>query len=244
VHDCYRRRGQTHLFSQKAANCLVRLPAMRARPDSDAQDITLPAEHRVLAGARHDADFDARYRPFAFAHCLAFPAPAIIAFAMPDMLVRLYALPDARPHVERATGAGFSVRRAEPWDRERMRRFATECFGELWSVEADRAFNHTPITGFVATRGPEIVGFGVYECTRRGFFGPTGVRESLRGRGLGSALLLRCLEAMHETGYAYAVIGGVGPVEFYEKVCGAFVIPGSEVGIYGPLFELRAAEPA
>ena len=43
---------------------------------------------------------------------------------------------------------------------------------------------------------------------------------------------------------AGAVIGGVGPSEFYEKVCGAFVIPGSEVGIYGPLFELRAAEPA
>jgi len=28
---------------------------------------------------------------------------------MPDMLVRLYDLPDARPHVERAAGAGFTV---------------------------------------------------------------------------------------------------------------------------------------
>jgi hypothetical protein len=33
-------------------------------------------------------------------------------------------------------------------------------------------------------------------------------------------------------GYAYAIIGGVGPAAFYEKVCGAFVIPGSERGIY------------
>ena len=77
-----------------------------------------------------------------------------------------------------------------------------------------------------------IVGFAVYECSRRGYFGPTGVREDLRGRGLGAALLFRCLEAMREMGYAYAVIGGVGPQAFYEKVCGAFVIPGSETGVY------------
>ncbi len=38
---------------------------------------------------------------------------------------------------------------------------------------------------------------------------------------------------MAALGYAYAVIGGVGPAEFYEKVCGAFAIPGSERSIYG-----------
>ena len=48
---------------------------------------------------------------------------------------------------------------------------------------------------------------------------------------------------MLEMGYAYAVIGGVGPAQFYEKVCGAFVIPGSEVGVYRPLLDLRASEP-
>ena len=154
------------------------------------------------------------------------------------MLVRLYDLPDSTPYVERAAAAGFTVRRAEPWDRERLRQFVTREFGELWAVEADRAFNQSPITGYVAQRGAEISGFAVYECTRRGFFGPTGVREELRGNGLGAALLFRCLDSMREMGYAYAVIGGVGPAKFYEKVCGAFVIPGSEVGIYQPLFQL------
>src|SRR5947199_4703761 len=209
-YDCGRRQAQ--LVSQQATNGLVRLPAFRARPDSDAQDIALPPEYRVLAGAGRHADRYSRHQLFPASHCSPFRAPAIIALAMPDMLVRLYGLPDARPRVERLSAAGFGVRRAEPWDRDRMRRFAAGCFGELWAVEADRAFNHTPITGFVASRGPEIVGFAVYECTRRGFFGPTGVRESLRGRGLGAALLLLCLESMRELGYAYAVIGGVGPI--------------------------------
>jgi predicted GNAT family acetyltransferase len=163
---------------------------------------------------------------------------------MPDMLVRLYGLPDARGYEERAAATGYNIRRADPWDRKRMQEFATGCFGELWAIEADRAFNYSPITAYLATSGPDIGGFAVYECTRRGFFGPTGVREELRGKGIGAALLFRCLDSMREMGYAYAVIGGVGPAEFYERVCGAFVIPGSEVGIYGSLFELRTAGPA
>jgi hypothetical protein len=43
---------------------------------------------------------------------------------------------------------------------------------------------------------------------------------------------------MLQLGYAYAIIGGVGPQRYYEKVCGAFVIPGSDVGIYGSLHRL------
>ncbi len=161
---------------------------------------------------------------------------------MPDMLVRLYDLPDSSDYFDRAEREGFTVRRAEPWDREQMRRFAAESFGDLWAVEADRAFNHSPITAYVAVGDSGIAGFAVYECTRRGFFGPTGVQKDLRGRGLGAALLFRCLESMREMGYAYAVIGGVGPVDFYERVCGAFVIPGSEIGIYGPLFQMMRQE--
>jgi predicted N-acetyltransferase YhbS len=156
---------------------------------------------------------------------------------MPDMLVRLYDLPDPEGHYRRAHEASASIRRAEPWDRFALRSFIEANFWAAWAPEADLAFSGHPITGFVATMEGRIVGFAVYECSRRGFFGPTGVREDLRGRGLGAALLFRCLEAMREMGYAYAVIGGVGPQAFYEKVCGAFVIPGSETGIYRSVYE-------
>ncbi len=161
---------------------------------------------------------------------------------MPDMLVRLYDRPAPAPCFQKVAASGYSVRRAEPWERESLRRFILEHFNELWAAEAERAFNQTPVTGYVAARGSKIVGFAVYECTRRGFFGPTGVREDLRGSGLGAALLFRCLESMREMGYAYGVIGGVGPGGFYEKVCGAFVIPGSEMGVYRPLLEMMRKE--
>ena len=156
---------------------------------------------------------------------------------MPDMLVRLYDLPDAEGYYRRAREAGASVRRAEPWDRFALRSFIEGNLPKGWSPEADLAFSGHPITAFVATVEGRIAGFAVYECTRRGFFGPTGVREDLRGRGLGAALLFRCLEAMSDVGYAYAIIGGVGPQAYYEKVCGAFVIPGSEMGIYRSVYD-------
>ena len=154
------------------------------------------------------------------------------------MLVRLYDLPDASLYYRRAEESGVAVRRADPWDHARYRRFVEGTFGELWAVEADLAYRQSPITAFVAEREDRIVGFAAYECTRRGYFGPTGVQPDERGRGIGAALLFRCLESMREMGYAYAIIGGVGPQRFYEKLCGAFVIPGSEVGVYGSLHRL------
>lgn len=160
---------------------------------------------------------------------------------MPDMLVRLYDLPDAAAYHARTAAAGIAVRRLEAWDRGALRHFVGEHFGREWASEAELAFSQGhPISGFVAVFKGAIAGFAVYESSRRDFFGPTGVREDLRGHGAGASLLFRCLEAMREMGYAYAIIGGVGPAAFYEKTCGAKVIEGSEVSVYGELYrEMR-----
>ena len=80
-----------------------------------------------------------------------------------------------------------------------------------------------------------IVGFGCYECTCRDYFGPTGVAESHRKRGIGKALLLASLHGLRELGYAYAIIGGAGPKEYYAKTVGASIIKGSTPGIYRDL---------
>jgi predicted N-acetyltransferase YhbS len=154
------------------------------------------------------------------------------------MLVRLYDLPDAAPYDARLASTGLHVRRLDAWDRSALRRFVRDQFGDNWSSEADMAFsNGHPITGFVAIEDGDIAGFAVYESSRRGFFGPTGVREDLRGKGAGAVLLFRCLESMREMGYAYAIIGGVGPAEFYEKVVGARTIEGSDSSVYAALYD-------
>jgi len=65
--------------------------------------------------------------------------------------------------------------------------------------------------------------------------------ESERGKGIGHVLLVACLQGLGEMGYAYAIIGGAGPTEFYEKSVGAVVIPDSTPGVYGdPLKRIDA----
>ncbi|MEO8457842.1 MAG: GNAT family N-acetyltransferase [Chloroflexota bacterium] len=160
---------------------------------------------------------------------------------MPDMLAKLYALPDAAPVLDRIAGAGLRVRRADPWDRDGVIAFVRKNFHDVWAMETERSFATTPINCFIGLKGNEVAGFAVYEGTRRDYFGPTGVREDLRGSGLGAALLLACLNAMREMGYAYAIIGGVGPAKFYEKTVGATIIPGSDPGIFGTLGDLRGS---
>ena len=59
--------------------------------------------------------------------------------------------------------------------------------------------------------------------------------ESERGKRIGNALLLAALHAQKAQGYAYAIIGGVGPAAYYAKTVGAVLIEGSNPGIYAGL---------
>ena len=150
---------------------------------------------------------------------------------MPDLLVNLLKLPP------REATEGFNLRRAQPFELTLVSNFVTEYFSGSWADEISVGFARQPISVFVATIDRELVGFAAYECTRRGFFGPTGVVQSAQGRGIGKALLLASLEALREMGYVYAIIGAAGPVRFYQKTVGAIIIPDSEPGIYTDLLK-------
>lgn len=151
---------------------------------------------------------------------------------MPDMLVNLLRLPPVEPALEELRAAGLVVRRARPWELTQVRGFVRDNFGEAWADEVSVGLVRQPVTVFVALHGGRLVGFAAYECTRKNFFGPTGVVEGERGRGVGRALLLSALRGLRELGYAYAVVGGVGPAEFYERAVGARLIPDSSPGVY------------
>jgi len=151
---------------------------------------------------------------------------------VPDMLVNLLRLPPVEPALEELRAAGLVVRRARPWELTQVRGFVRDNFGEAWADEVSVGLVRQPVTVFVALHGGRLVGFAAYECTRKNFFGPTGVVEGERGRGVGRALLLSALRGLRELGYAYAVVGGVGPAEFYERAVGARLIPDSSPGVY------------
>ena len=154
---------------------------------------------------------------------------------MIDMLVRLYDLPESGDLYRKVEEQGITLRRARAFEKHTVAEFARTHFSAKWVSEVEVALSRQPVACFIATKDKTILGFACYDTTMRGFFGPTGVSEAARGTGIGKALLFKSLEALRETGYAYAFIGGVGPREFYEKACGAIEIPGSDPGIYGDI---------
>jgi len=151
---------------------------------------------------------------------------------MNDMLVRLYEIPDLRGYTKKMEKTGVRVRRPNVWEKPLLLDWVKEHFSLSWALECETAFAARPPSCFIAVKDDALIGFACYDCTRLNFFGPTGVAAHATGKGVGTMLLLSCLHTMKDDGYAYAIIGGVGPAEFYAKAVGAMAIEGSSPGIY------------
>ncbi|MDL2287540.1 GNAT family N-acetyltransferase [Eubacteriales bacterium OttesenSCG-928-G02] len=156
---------------------------------------------------------------------------------MPDLLVKLYELPDSSELYKKLAEDGIKLIRPMTPNKYKVHDFIVKHFGDGWANEIDTAFTRFPVSCFIAydVNSKEILGFAGYDCTYKAYFGPTGVDEKQRGRGIGKALLMKCMEALRDDGYAYGIIGSAGPVDFYAKCCGATVIEGSSPGIYANL---------
>jgi len=149
-----------------------------------------------------------------------------------DMLVKLYNLPNSQAAFERLNATGCMVRRALAPEKHKIIAWVRKTFSEAWASEAEVAFCRQPISCFVAIQKNKIVGFACHDVTCLNFFGPTGTEPAMRKSGIGTALLFACLENMKQQGFGYAIIGGVGPADFYAKTVGAVPIEGSSPGVY------------
>lgn len=139
--------------------------------------------------------------------------------SMADMLVNLYEISEDCGTVK---DSNIKIHRVLPPDASRLKSFIRENFNDQWVSEAEASLSRPNPTCYIAILNKEIVGFACYEATAPGMFGPTGVREDLRGKNVGSVLLMKSLHGLKELGYGYAIIGGVGGArKFYEKTCNA-----------------------
>jgi len=152
---------------------------------------------------------------------------------MTDMLVKLYDLENNWNFLAEQEKLGVTIRKpigpekhlVVDWVRRKF-------FLDAWASETDMAFSNRPVSCFIALKRNKLIGFACYDATALGFFGPTGVLRSQRGRGTGKALLMACLLDMKLKGYGYAIIGSIGPGEFYRKTVGAVEIPDSTPGVW------------
>lgn len=108
------------------------------------------------------------------------------------------------------------AQRAE--DRERALDFIEREFGRIWRFEAAKA-----PTIFIEEHRGEIAGFAAHDANNRGlgFFGPAGVKPSLRGTGVGGRLVRASLADLRRLGHRKAVIPWTDALDFYARCCGA-----------------------
>lgn len=155
-----------------------------------------------------------------------------------DLLVNLYGhrMEALR---RRAETVDATIRVALPPEQHIVKNWVRTHFSEYWVSEVTAAMAHQPPGCLIAISDGALVGFACYDATARGFFGPTGVSEDQRGKGLGLALFYHTLAAMKAQGYAYAVIGSAGPVDFYLNAVDAIPIPFENQDIYQGLLRIK-----
>ena len=145
-----------------------------------------------------------------------------------DCLVKLYQLP-----VLNSGDTKIIFRRVMAYEKTKVLNWVKSEFTVAWSDECSVAFSQPMISCFIAIEGGNIIGFACYDCTQKNFFGPMGVAEKSRQKGVGRHLMITAFHAMEEMGYAYAIIGGCdGQVDYYSNAVGAIPIENSTPGIY------------
>jgi GNAT superfamily N-acetyltransferase len=124
---------------------------------------------------------------------------------------------------QNARSSHLEILRCDQDDEGRVLAYVEREFGRIWQFEAAKAFEREVPPAFISEENGEITGFAVHDVNNRGlgWFGPTGVSQSMRGRGIGGRLLLASLADLRRMGYARAIIPWTDALDFYRKVCGA-----------------------
>src|SRR5205823_1006492 len=79
-----------------------------------------------------------------FRHCHVLRQPRYTLPIMPDMLVKLYALPDAAPALAALKAAGIVVRRANAWEKQALVDWVRARFGAVWAAGCEVALGQRP----------------------------------------------------------------------------------------------------
>lgn len=143
---------------------------------------------------------------------------------MPDLLVKLFGVPDDWGFQRDQERQGVLVRKPIGPEKQLVIDWVRTVFNDGWASEMETALGNRPQTSFIAIKDDAPIGFACYDATALGFFGPIGIIERYRGYGTGKALLMACLLDMKLKGYGYAVIGWAEPADFYRKTVGAIEI--------------------
>lgn len=117
---------------------------------------------------------------------------------------------------------GYAIRRVGAADRAALLDWIARAFAPVWAFEVARALDGPRRAVHAAFAAGRPVAFAAADGNNQGlgWFGPAGTDPAHRGRRLGEALLVRCLEDVRGLPEA-GVIAWIGPKAFYARTVGA-----------------------
>ena len=117
---------------------------------------------------------------------------------------------------------GYDLRRVGPAERAALLDWIGRAFAPVWAFEVARALDGPRRAVHAAFAEGRPVAFAAADGNNQGlgWFGPAGTDPAHRGRRLGEALLVRCLEDVRGLPEA-GVIAWIGPKAFYARTVGA-----------------------
>ncbi len=116
---------------------------------------------------------------------------------------------------------GLIVRRAVPADKPGLARLCQEYDNPGWAIETGIALENPQPTVFVAEQEGRISAFAAHSVVGPTHFGPMLTSPELRGLGIGSVLLKRCLVDWQRAGHTRGEIIWTGPISFYARAVAA-----------------------
>jgi mycothiol synthase len=117
---------------------------------------------------------------------------------------------------------GYDIGRVDPTQRAPLLEWIAHKFAPVWAYEVGRAIDGPRRAAHAAWQDGAPVAFAAADGNNQGlgWFGPAGTDPAHRGKRLGEALLVRCLEDVRGLPEA-GVIAWIGPKQFYAKTVGA-----------------------
>ncbi|MCN4143501.1 MAG: GNAT family N-acetyltransferase [Thiohalomonas sp.] len=120
-----------------------------------------------------------------------------------DMLVKLYdqnyGLNYDQQSILELRTQGIEIRKPIGPEKHHLLQWVEDNFSSGWASELDTALSNRPVSYFIAQHKTSILGFACYDATALGFFGPLGVIQSERGKGIGKTLTKACLMDMQSS---------------------------------------------
>lgn len=137
----------------------------------------------------------------------------LLAFNIPRRILRLE---------ESLKREKVVFRKAELSEKGFIENWVKRNFGGFWAYEAGEGLKGGASKVWIAEEGGEVLGFSVYGALEPNWFGPIGVLEKARRRGIGSILLFKCLASIRGEGFGEAVIPWTSHLFFYTQIPGIF----------------------